>query len=370
MSTSTWRHTLRQNLAAWSILHAGGLCCVGVLWMVFGSGERGLGPYFEAVGRAAISFDRLALYVALISVYSAGVEVVLRLIQERLLRRTWPSRLIARLAGVGLPALLYGLTHSIYHLPGVIYALILGVLTASAYAKWRSIGMMAAWHVQWNLIAVAGSMCLAVMMPGAPREHMIATYKSTQIARGGIVSHPRLGWIDQNHYDAETYASAFELASLPTSSPEVPRHTITLRANLHTQWGTRHPITRDYAIATHTDPKVQRAIACGVTLDFQDFHERQQAQLGRWSGLALSAYQRDDMAATWALCMDQETGQTQVWGVAREAPEPGELIDHVSHTLTLEGLRELAMQTDPDLWGRVAMARALWRVTSSSPAHF
>ncbi len=361
--SSMWRQHLLDSIKPWALLHLGGLCCVGALWLIFGGGPGGLGPYFEAVGEAARAFDRLLLYVVVISLYSALLEVALRVFKRWLLGHKWRSARVAKVMGIGLPALAYAVTHSIYHLPGVLYALCLGTLTAWTYARWRSIRMMAAWHVQWNLLAIAGSILLALLIPGAPRDHMLATYKAGQIARGQIVHREGLGWIDKNHYDVEMYEQVMELMRQPAAAGEgVAAPRLTLRATLTSQWGSRHPLSRSYHFEPHESPAIQRAVACGVTLDFQDFHERQQRELGWWSGLELSAYQRDDLMAAWALCEDQEHGLTQQWGTPVEKPAPHTLIKSVHHTLEFEELAQIAKRRDEALWERVIASRELWRV--------
>ena len=285
-------------------LHVGGLLCVLMLWVLFGAGDQGLGPYFEAVGWAAISPMRLVGYTLLIMAYSASVEWVLRLIQG-----TLQARLItrhARLVALLITATLYGLTHSTYHLAGVLYATALGLWTSWVFARVQSKQALVLWHVQWNLVAITGALLLVMLVPGEPRAHMLLMYKLEQIERGDLVRHPLLGWIDRSHYDRPMYGRIEEHMRRSLDKP------LTLHGTLHTALGTDHAISKTYRVARAEawhDATMRHAVTCSILLDFNDFHETQQGHLGWWSGLALSAHQADDLSAVWALCLDEAVGR-------------------------------------------------------------
>lgn len=320
-----WRILARQQLGA--------LCCLGGLWLIGGSDERGLGPYIEAVAAQASSLKRLALYVLVIITYSITLELTLRqVIQAPLLRKHKP-----RLALL-VPATLYALTHLIYHPIGALYALGLGLVSAHSYMQVKSWRIMALWHLQWNLTAIISVLALAMLVPGPFRTHALIAYKTQQLKQGSLIHQPALGWVDLHHDDDPMFTTITRWLDAPTHTP------LTLRATLVSQWGSRHPIARTYTKQSPQAPSPTRrwAAACSLYLDFNDYHERQQRDLGLWSGLELSAYQRDDLTAVWRTCLRHHptkpplapptptTEAAALWAT--------QAIDHVQETLTLPQL--------------------------------
>ena len=357
------RALLQQQLGAWA-------CLVG-LWLIGGSDQDGLGPYLEAVAGAALSWPKLLGYMVGLTLYSVAMEWALRQqVQRRLMRRGWT--IVSRLC----PALLYGASHLVYHPVGALYALALGLWSARTYARIQRWGWMALWHVQWNAAAVLGTLTLALLWPGAPRDHALMAYKTQQVRQGTLVRHAELGWLDRHHDDPALLARITRWA-------QKPQEPLTLQATLRSQWGTRHPIARTYQAArsapVHASPAqapddqaLERwALACSVYLDFQDHHERAQAQLGWWSGLALSAWQGDDLSAAWWTCARAKPGadRGQMDRVLSGAPalerwRAEGLAQLRRSPLTLDALER---QLEPQDQRALSRARLAWHLSAQGP---
>lgn len=342
--------SLRRALARQQL---GALCCLGGLWALGGSHHHGLGPYIEAVAHQASSFKRLALYTLAIIAYSVILELLLRqAIQAPLLRKK------KRALALTLPATLYALTHLLYHPIGALYALCLGLISAHTYARLRSWRLMALWHLQWNLSAIVGVLGLAMLGLSPFRDHALIAYKTQQIKQGALVHQPGLGWVDLHHDDDPMFTTISRWLDQPTAPP------LTLRATLVSQWGSRHPIARTY---THGAPIAQApaqrwAATCSLYLDFNEHHERQQLELGWWSGLALSAYQADDLTASWRTCLRHHPTRPKLPPPTPPAQAAtlwaAESLAHVQRKLTLAQLLDTLAN---DERGLLQAGRAHWK---------
>lgn len=344
----------RAQALTWLGLNLWGYLCLALLWLVGGAHQHGLGPYLEAVGRAAISPQRLALYTATIIAYSIILELLLRrLIQDQLAKRKLPT-----LAQLSLMAALYGSTHLIYHPAGVLYASTLGLGTALAYHKLRDWRAMAAWHIQWNLSAIAGAILWAMLTPGPARQHIVISYKTHQLEQGKLQYIPDLGFIDRNHDDGPMYQRIAAWLHTPKKGP------LRIDSALFSQWGTKHPISRTYSLtaAPPTNALERWALICSIYLDFNDHHEASQQHLGLWSGLAISAYQADDLLASWYTCAKAHpTTPHPAPPLELSAARPqwrAQALDHVSQQLTLPRLLE--QHIPPQDARAITRARALW----------
>lgn len=346
-------HPARQRRRILARQQLGALGCLGGLWLIGGSDARGLGPYIEAVAAQASSLKRLALYVLVIIAYSVTLELTLRqAIQAPLLRKNKP-----RLALL-MPATLYALTHLFYHPIGALYALGLGLVSAHTYAQLRDWRIMAAWHIQWNLTAITGVLALAMFSPGPFRTHALVAYKSQQLKRGSLIHQPGLGWVDLHHDDDPMFTNITRWLAEPTPTP------LTLRATLVSQWGSRHPIARTYTKPSPQahSPTQRWAATCSLYLDFNDYHERAQRDLGLWSGLELSAYQADDLTAVWRTCLRHHPTKPPL---AQPTPTAeaaalwaAQALDHVQETLTLALLLDTLARDERDL---LQAGRAHWK---------
>jgi len=292
--------TLARWLLAAAGLNAVGLACVLVTWALAGGGAGGMGPYLEAVGRAAIHPVDLVLYCGLIAAYSALLEAGLRvLIQEPLARR---AGRLAHLAGPAA-AVAYAATHAVYHPAGVVYALVLGSGTAAAYAWLRDWRPLALWHVQWNALAIGGTLLLALWGPGDARDAALFAYKADRIEQGVLVYAPGWGWVDRTHlpHDQLDQATAWARGR--------PGDRLVLDATLVDALGGRTPLAHTYALpATARDAHQAWSLACAVVLDFHHRHEQAQADRPWWTGNTLSAYQFDDLPSVLRACLDREPG--------------------------------------------------------------
>ena len=296
------KRTLPRWLLAIAAIDALGLGCVLVTWALAGGGEGGMGPYLEAVGHAAVTPGRLLLYCAGIAAYSALLELGLRsLVQEPIARRT------GRLAHLAVPAaaLAYALTHAIYHPAGVLYAALLGTGTALAYAWLRDWRPLALWHVQWNALAIGGTLILALWGPGDPRDAALFAYKAEAIERGTLVHAPGWGWVDRTHLPHEQLDQALAWTR------GLPGDPLVLDAVLTDARGQRTPLAHPYALpATARDARHAWALSCAVVLDFHARHEQAQADQPWWTGTRLSAFQFDDLPSVLRACLDREPGAT------------------------------------------------------------
>lgn len=297
---------LRSWLLAVLALDALGLGCVLVTWFLAGGGEGGLGPYLQAVGNAAVTPTRLLLYCAGIALYSAGLELVLRRALQGPLAGWLVRRASARaapwLAGAAAAAA-YALTHMIYHPAGVAYAAVLGAGTAATFAWLRDWRPLALWHVQWNALAIAGTLFLALWGPGDARDAVLFAYKADRIERGTLVHAPGWGWVDRTHLPHEQLDEALAWAG------GRPGDRLHLDAELTHILGGRVPIARTYRLqAPAADDHHAWALSCAVVLDFHVHHEQAQAGQPWWTGTPLSAFQFDDLPSVLRACMDRRPG--------------------------------------------------------------
>lgn len=293
------RH-LRNAVLVMLALDGFGLACVLLTWGLAGGGEGGMGPYLQAVGRAAVSLPDLIVYCALIGAYSAVLELALRrLVQEPL------ARAGGRVAGLSVPAaaIAYALTHAVYHPAGVVYAGILGLGSALAYAwcrDWRALGL---WHVQWNALAIVGTLILALWGPGDARTAALVAYKADRIDAGQLVYADGWGWVDRSHMPHDQLDAAERWAGGDRGAR------LELTAKLSNVFGGRVPITRTYTLsADHLDRDGRWAVACAVVLDFHTQHERAQSEQPWWTGTPMSGFQFDDLPSVLRACLDRRPG--------------------------------------------------------------
>ncbi len=281
----------RQVAKAWVLVLAWGLLCVAMLGALGGWHDQGLGPYLRAVGSATHSTMRLAIYVAVILVYSVSLEWGLRqLVQRRIEAMPW---------ALTIPALIYGATHGIYHVAGVVYATALGVGTAWLFRRVRDWRVNAAWHAQWNLIAIGGTISLAILAPGPIRDHVLWAYKDAQIQGGTLAWAPGFGWVDLLHRDVERFDHVL-------NGLERGGRTFTLVGQAMSMWGTRYPVRRTFTVTAPVETESDRlAVACRLTWELSRDVEQMQDDLDVWSGMALSAYQADDLPAVVHVCMER-----------------------------------------------------------------
>lgn len=333
MSPGRWARWIGAVVA----IDALGLGWLGLTWWWAGGGGGGLGPYLGAVARAATSASDLAVYSVLIFAYSAGLELVLRrAIQEPLARGPrWAVRL-----AVPTAAIAYGLTHAVYHPAGVIYAAVLGTVTAVAYAWVRDWRPLALWHVQWNALAIGGTLVLAMWGPGQPRDAVLVAYKIDRAAAGLLTWRDGWGWVDRTHYAQEQMTEALRWAEVDDGAP------LTFQADLSTAWGQRTPMRRSYRHpGTDAEPW---AVACAAVMDFNARYEQAQAEAPWWTGTPLSAHQFDDLPSVLLACLDAHPDAT------RKEPET---------TLSRNEIIDLMVRQAPDL---VSSRTRAWMVPDSA----
>lgn len=323
------RTTLATWIAAIVAIDVIGLGVLGATWALAGGGSGGLGPYLQAVGEASVSPWALARYCAIIACYSAGLEFVLRRLIQRPIstRGRWGAHLAGPVA-----ALVYGLTHAIYHPAGVFYALVLGGVTATAFARLKDWRPLALWHVQWNALAIGGTLLLALWGPGDPRTAALVAYKADQIREGKLVYAEDWGWVDRTHL-AHDQLDRAEAWAQGHAGDE-----LRLEAAVSDILGGRTPVVRTYdlRVPARTEEAVW-ATACAVVIDFNRDYESAQQARPWWTGAPMSAFQFEDLPSVLRACLDRRPGasppslQTDVASLLRrwEAEGPSRVAEPV-----------------------------------------
>jgi membrane protease YdiL (CAAX protease family) len=131
-----------------AMLDALGGACLLILW-AFGSEGDGVAAYcreLEGYRVASVAFLGYCLWMTL---YAAGVEILLRGAQGIVSRRLGVG------AGIVGAATLYALSHSRYGALNAVYAFALGCCCGACFARTRRLGSMIAWHIQWDFAALA-----------------------------------------------------------------------------------------------------------------------------------------------------------------------------------------------------------------------
>lgn len=275
-----------------------GLALVAAMWLVGGGERGGLAPYYGAVARAALSPKTLLLYIGAITTYSVILEFCLRrLLQESIhtARAPWLRPLARPIA-----AFCYGVTHLLYHPLGMIYAMLLGFASADAYSKERDWKILALWHAQWNMLAVAGALFLAMLGPGDARDQLLYEYKKSRIEEGALSYVEGWGWRDRYHNHDGYYEKAHHWAKDGARGD-----VLTLRATVKSPTGWDTPVKRTYVLTSLPKTPMQRwATACTVVLDFAKTYEHAQEDAFFWTGATISAWQFDDLPSTVLTCIE------------------------------------------------------------------
>lgn len=285
-------------------LNAVGLIALLGQWLLAGGGSDGVGRYLQEVAGNVGSTAKIIRYLVYLSVYALTLEWLLRrVVQYQFYRR--PVRWLPAL-GVAATALIYAATHAVYHLSGVIYALILGLGTAVWYHYRRDWREIALWHVQWEVLAVAGAIFLCVFDIGQAPQHFLFVYKRDQVRQQIMTYAPGWGWLDRHHRDDELFTEISDWLRSGTSDRQ-PLH---FDRALLTEWGTGLRLQRTFqtlAPLTAMDTEIW-AIAAGMQLDYECANETAQANAWYCPLTRLAAWQPDDMLSGFFCCARRHPG--------------------------------------------------------------
>ena len=291
--------TLKNLLWPWlgwiALLNLLGAVLVALFWLIAGDGPEGIGPYLDAVSRAGQSPKDLLVYTVCVMAYSVIIELALRLLIQKPLTNHKHSAAFA----IFIAAIAYGMSHLVHNPAGALYATALGGCSALVYHKTRDLRAMVGWHVQWNLLAIGGTLLLAMAHNGDARAHFLYEYKAHQVEAGKLVYNPGWGWVDLDHYEVHDYDRALDWTR------DASKETLTLHATIHGVFGDEHPVSRTYKLTVDPrTPSDRWAAACSATLDFSIYYEQRQLELPWILGTRMSAFQPDDATSTLFLCLN------------------------------------------------------------------
>jgi hypothetical protein len=272
-----------------AVLNVVGCVCVAGLWLWGSSG--GFEPYCAQFAEHAFSKARLLRYVGFMVLYAAGVELFLRGAQV-LVEKRWRWR-----AGVLGAALLYAGIHARLGAANAVYAFALGTATAFYFAKTRRLFSLVAWHVQWDLGALAVLLFTAVYTNGPSHQHIMFAYKAEQVERRMLRYAPDWGWVDRAHEVRAEYNRVAPLIAR-NRGKKIP---VVLTSAYRPMFGPVRRFRLEYTAFPPADASERQVhlIACAILFDFAWRLEVAQDAEPFWTGASFSAFAADDLPSTF-----------------------------------------------------------------------
>jgi hypothetical protein len=366
---------LKQDQQRWWValaaLHLGGGALVGALSL---SGEGGAGPYLSEVAAAALSWERLAQYTAQVLVYAAAVEVALRGALQPWLARRWGAA-----ASVWICGALYGAVHARYGWASALYGLSLGCWVGWWRARGAPLWVFPVWHMQWDLLAIAGALGWALWSPGPAREAVQRAHKAEMVEQGRLQHHPRHGWLDAAHYHGALQRICALQGRL--GDGEVTLRAPFARADGALVWVEHRATIRQGFLTEEVVP-----VAAGIVLEAARLEEEAQARSPWWSGLALSAWSFEDLPSAQAAALEAALSpslEARCEGLPRgaaalSAPIPGvSPPEEARRRWRAEGAAQVGRAVrgwaqegrspeERGAWDRIQAARRWWSVSAPS----
>lgn len=301
---------LKKTFLTVAMLDASGFLLLSGMVFVGGyDGKTGLAPYWREVCRHLITPQQILLYACALVVGSFFLEFFLREIVQR--KFAQQSRRDLRGLGVVIVALLYGATHAVFNYTGVVYATLLGTITAVAYQRVNNWRILAIWHAQWNLLAVGGTLFLLFFPSLPPRSQLLYQYKYNEIKKGNLRYRPDWGWIDKQHYDYKTLRKINTWLEIP-GKRRYPLRVVVVRKNI---WGQDCKTTNIFGLK-NPQQKLSRherqKISGGILLAIHRKNESAQEVAPFGNGDFLSAWQFDDLPSAMCVILDEATGKPPV----------------------------------------------------------
>jgi hypothetical protein len=270
--------------------------------------SQGFESYLIEVAFFSASIQHLILYLCALLCYAIGIEFLLRTTQE------WLAQRISAWLAVLIISALYALSHLRHGLTGCIYALPIGIIGAILYQKWRDWKIFALWHIQWNFGTV-GLFIFFTLLNVSPYSDAVSyTYKRTLMKKERIVYRKEVGWIDSAHYwGAQRRACQF-FAALQNGESKL-EITTTYKDIIGIERTEHFSISTQQHIEKNNTEKAK-----SLTLSVAKQEEATQATSSIWSGMRLSAWNKEDIRSVEVALHD--ITEDSFWNTCKENNKP------------------------------------------------